>query len=128
VNKGVLCGKGSAGIMTQYSPARLQAPLKRIGPRGSGEYAEISWDEAMDIATNALKKVRETDPKRLAFFTGRDQSAIADGVFGRAIRHAQFRGAWRLLFRQYGGRRALHHWRFLLGSLASPIGNAQNIC
>ena len=81
VNKGVLCGKGSAGIMTQYSPARLQAPLKRIGPRGSGDYAEISWDEAMEIATTALRKVRETDPKRLAFFTGRDQSQSLTGFW-----------------------------------------------
>ena len=35
VNKGVLCAKGSAGIMTQYSPARLTKPLKRIGERGA---------------------------------------------------------------------------------------------
>src|ERR1700742_1021086 len=38
VNKGVLCAKGSAGIMTQYSPARLQKPLMRVGERGSGEF------------------------------------------------------------------------------------------
>ena len=81
VNKGVLCGKGSAGIMTQYSPARLQAPLKRVGPRGSGEFAEISWDEAMEIATGWLRHVRETDPKRLAFFTGRDQSQSLTGFW-----------------------------------------------
>ncbi len=43
VNRGVLCGKGSAGIMTHYSPARLRAPLKRVGGRGAGEFAEISW-------------------------------------------------------------------------------------
>src|SRR3990172_7978611 len=42
VNKGVLCGKGSAGIMQHYSPARLTAALKRIGPRGSGHFDEIS--------------------------------------------------------------------------------------
>jgi len=36
VNKGVLCAKGSAGIMQHYSPARLRSPLKRVGPRGSG--------------------------------------------------------------------------------------------
>src|SRR3954453_16094517 len=54
VNRGVLCGKGSAGIMTQYAPSRLRAPLKRVGPRGSGEFAEISWAEAMEIATGWL--------------------------------------------------------------------------
>ena len=41
VNKGVLCAKGSAGIMTQNSPAKLTKPLKRVGPRGSGEFEEI---------------------------------------------------------------------------------------
>lgn len=81
VNRGVLCGKGSAGIMTQYSPARLRAPLKRVGPRGSGKFAEISWDEAMEIATGWLRHVRATDPKRLAFFTGRDQSQSLTGFW-----------------------------------------------
>src|ERR1700752_4592749 len=50
VNKGVLCAKGSAGIMQHYSPARLQKPLLRVGPRGSGEYKEIEWEEALGIA------------------------------------------------------------------------------
>ena len=36
INKGVLCAKGSAGIMHQESPAKLRKPLKRVGPRGSG--------------------------------------------------------------------------------------------
>ncbi|MBL4603454.1 MAG: molybdopterin-dependent oxidoreductase, partial [Emcibacteraceae bacterium] len=81
VNKGVLCAKGSAGIMQQYSPARLTSPLKRVGPRGSGEFEEISWDEAMEIATKKLRAVREKDPKRFAFFTGRDQSQALTGWF-----------------------------------------------
>src|SRR5215468_11177775 len=51
VNKGVLCAKGSAGIMQQYSPARLRKPLKRVGERGQGEFKEIEWDEALRTAT-----------------------------------------------------------------------------
>src|SRR5690348_15881459 len=47
VNKGVLCAKGSAGIMQQYSPAKLRKPLRRVCPRGSGEFEEIEWDEAL---------------------------------------------------------------------------------
>ncbi|SDE11797.1 molybdopterin oxidoreductase family protein [Ruegeria marina] len=74
VNKGVLCAKGSAGIMQVNAPSRLRAPLKRVGPRGSGEFQEISWDEALEIATSWLKPIRESDPSKLAFFTGRDQS------------------------------------------------------
>ena len=79
VNKGVLCGKGAAGIMQHYSPARLQAPLLRVGPRGSGDFREISWDEALGLATEWLGDVRRTDPRKLAFFTGRDQSQSLTG-------------------------------------------------
>ena len=74
VNKGVLCAKGSAGIMQVNAPSRLRSPLKRVGERGSGEFEEISWDEALEIASSRLAKVRADDPSKLAFFTGRDQS------------------------------------------------------
>ena len=79
VNQGVLCAKGSAGIMQHYSPARLQSPMKRVGPRGSGQFEPISWDEALQLATDWLAPIRETDPKKLAFFTGRDQSQALTG-------------------------------------------------
>jgi sulfite dehydrogenase (quinone) subunit SoeA len=74
INRGVLCAKGSAGIMQHYSPARLQRPLKRVGERGEGKFVEIDWPEALDIATSWLTTCRATDPRKLAFFTGRDQS------------------------------------------------------
>ncbi len=79
VNKGVLCAKGSAGIMQHYSPARLSKPLLRTGERGSGEFKEIEWDEALALATEWLGEVRSSDPRRFAFFTGRDQSQSLTG-------------------------------------------------
>ncbi|MDE2515761.1 MAG: molybdopterin oxidoreductase family protein, partial [Rhodospirillales bacterium] len=79
VNRGVLCAKGSAGIMQHYSPARLRKPLKRVGPRGQGEFQEIEWDEALALATEWLGGIRRSDPRRLAFFTGRDQSQALTG-------------------------------------------------
>src|SRR5487761_1260443 len=82
-NRGVLCGKGSAGIMTALSPARLRKPLKRVGPRGANEFVEIEWDEAMDIATKRLAAIRNSDPNKLAFFTGRDQSQSLTGYFAQ---------------------------------------------
>ncbi len=79
VNRGVLCAKGSAGIMQHYSPARLSKPLLRVGERGSGEFREIEWDEALNIAVDWLKPIRERNPDQLAFFTGRDQSQALTG-------------------------------------------------
>jgi anaerobic selenocysteine-containing dehydrogenase len=79
VNRGVICAKGASGLQNHASPARLRAPLVRTGPRGSGEMREISWDEAMRLATEWLAPVRASAPERLAFFTGRDQSQALTG-------------------------------------------------
>ncbi len=79
INKGVLCAKGSAGIMHQKSPAKLTKPLLRVGERGAGDFKEIEWAEALDLATQWLGEIRKTDPRKLAFFTGRDQSQALTG-------------------------------------------------
>jgi sulfite dehydrogenase (quinone) subunit SoeA len=81
VNRGVICGKGASGIMQQYSPAKLTKPLKRAGERGAGEFREIEWDEAIATAVGWLSAIRATDPKKLAFFTGRDQSQALTGYW-----------------------------------------------
>ena len=85
VNKGVLCAKGSAGIMQHNAPSRLKAPLKRVGPRGSGEFEEISWDEAYQIAADWLEPIRNDNPEKLAFFTGRDQSQSFTSLWAQAF-------------------------------------------
>jgi len=74
VNQGVLCAKGSAGIMQHYAPSRLSTPLKRVGKRGEGKFEPISWEEALDTATEWLAPIYKNNPEKLAFFTGRDQS------------------------------------------------------
>ncbi len=81
VNRGVICGKGASGIMQQQSPAKLRKPLRRVGERGAGEFREIEWDEAIATAVEWLAPIRATDPKKLAFFTGRDQSQSLTGYW-----------------------------------------------
>jgi anaerobic selenocysteine-containing dehydrogenase len=85
LNKGVLCAKGSSGIMKQYSPARLTMPLKRRAgsERGAGAFEPIGWDEAFDTLTQRLGTIRATDPKKFALFTGRDQMQALTGLFAR---------------------------------------------
>lgn len=85
VNQGVLCAKGSAGIMKQYSKAKLKGPmLRRPGSeRGAGEFDPISWDDALNLLTKRLAHVRATDPKQLAFFTGRDQMQALTGLWAQ---------------------------------------------
>ena len=48
-------------------------------PRGENAFVEIEWDEALALATDWLGAIRKTDPKKLAFFTGRDQSQSLTG-------------------------------------------------
>jgi sulfite dehydrogenase (quinone) subunit SoeA len=85
VNRGVLCAKGSAGIMQHNAPARLRAPLRRTGPRGSGAFEEISWEEALNTAVAWMKPLRESAPERFAFFTGRDQSQSFTSYWAQAF-------------------------------------------
>jgi anaerobic selenocysteine-containing dehydrogenase len=70
-NAGSLCPKGAATRQYVYHEDRLKTPLKRSGPRGSGKFEPISWDEALDtIASkfNAFKK--EYGPESVVFFSG----------------------------------------------------------
>jgi anaerobic selenocysteine-containing dehydrogenase len=85
LNKGVICAKGSSGIMKQYSPARLTRPLlrKQGTERGGGEFEAISWEQAYSIMTERLQKLRSTDPKKFALFTGRDQMQALTGRFAK---------------------------------------------
>ena len=84
-NQGVLCAKGSAGIMKQYSAAKLRKPLLRKpgSERGDGEFVEIEWDEALEMLTERLGNIRATDPSKLAFFTGRDQMQALTGLWAQ---------------------------------------------
>ncbi len=85
LNQGVICAKGASGIMKQVSPARLTQPLLRKAgsERGAGEFEPISWERTFDILTQRLQKIRSTDPKKFALFTGRDQMQALTGLFAR---------------------------------------------
>ncbi len=85
LNQGVICAKGASGIMKQYSPARLTKPLMRKegSDRGDAEFEEVSWETAFDVMHKRLAKIRETDPKKFALFTGRDQMQALTGMFAK---------------------------------------------
>ena len=85
LNQGVICAKGSSGIMKQYSPARLTQPLMRKPDalRGTAQFEPVSWDVAFDVLEKRLAHIRATDPKKFALFTGRDQMQALTGLFAR---------------------------------------------
>ena len=57
LSQGKLCVRGQAAVQVTYHPDRLVAPMRRSGERGSGEFAEISWDEALKELVDRLDTV-----------------------------------------------------------------------
>ncbi|MFJ9386502.1 molybdopterin oxidoreductase family protein [Peribacillus sp. NPDC101481] len=55
VTKGNICNKVRNMTARLYDPNRLKQPLKRIGPKGEGKFAPISWEEAIDTITSKWK-------------------------------------------------------------------------
>jgi len=53
------CLRGLKALETINAPDRLKTPLLRKGKRGSGEFREASWDEALDYTAEGLLRIRE---------------------------------------------------------------------
>lgn len=65
------CLKGLAYLEEVYSPERLAVPLKRKGPRGSGQWERISWDRALEEIAMNLERVKEqVGPEGVLYYTG----------------------------------------------------------
>ena len=70
VNRGKLCARGQAGLQVTYHPDRLRNPLKRSGPRGSGQFQEVSWDDAIKELVGQLSALAAAgQTNSLAFVT-----------------------------------------------------------
>jgi len=87
LNHGKLCPIGIATRELVYHPDRLQYPQRRIGPRGSGKWERISWDEALDeIAEKVLAIREESGPESIAMGTGTGRHHIRwVSRFGNAL-------------------------------------------
>ena len=78
INHGTLCSKGIASTQLVYHPDRLTHPVKRVGPKGSGQWERISWDEALDTIAEAMLRSKAefgAESVVLGYGTGRENEA-----------------------------------------------------
>ncbi len=69
---GMICRRAEHAPEIVYSEHRLKYPMKRVGPKGSHEFTQISWDEAYDIIVENLNRIKEeSGPEAVAIYTGR---------------------------------------------------------
>lgn len=62
---GVLCTKVSRYTERTYHPERLLTPLRRIGPKGSGQFEPVGWDEALHTIAQRLSAIAQRDPQAI---------------------------------------------------------------
>ncbi|MBN9096309.1 molybdopterin-containing oxidoreductase family protein [Pandoraea pnomenusa] len=62
---GVLCTKVSRYTERTYHPDRLLHPLKRVGPKGSGQFVQVGWDEALDEIAARLRAIAAREPEAI---------------------------------------------------------------
>ena len=53
------CARGYQMPRTLYAPDRLKKPLVRDGPRGSGQFREASWPQALDLVAHRLGEIKD---------------------------------------------------------------------
>ena len=98
-SRGGVCARGQALPQAMYHPDRIQSPLVRGAERGSGQWTEVSWDEALDRIASELSRARDggNDPW-FGFLTGDAaghrlqmvERFVAAMGEGRRLRHVPF--------------------------------------
>jgi anaerobic selenocysteine-containing dehydrogenase len=87
---GVICNKVARYAERIHHPDRLLHPLKRTGPKGSGQFARISWDEALDLTAEKFLEAERTLGAEAVwpyYFAGTMGLVMRDGI--NRLRHAK---------------------------------------
>ena len=70
-SQGALCPKGANAAQIVHAPERLTQPLLRVGPRGEGQWEEISWERALEILAERLTQLKnEHGAESVALYRG----------------------------------------------------------
>jgi anaerobic selenocysteine-containing dehydrogenase len=84
---GSLCNKVAGYLSYARSPERLLYPMRRVGPKGSGDFLRISWDEALETVATRLGEVIETDGAEAIWpYVGTGNLGLMQGIYGAGRR------------------------------------------
>ena len=81
INQGGICARGQAAIQVTYHPDRITQPLKRVGTRGEGRYAAISWDDALTELVSHLDRLEGTGAQHALVVLARHSSGHRAELF-----------------------------------------------
>jgi anaerobic selenocysteine-containing dehydrogenase len=119
--QGVICGKVRAYAERVHSPLRVSRPLRRVGPKGAGQFAPISWPEAIDlIATRWRRIIAESGAEAILPFSYAGTMGQVQYFAGHPLFHAL--GASRL-HRTICVETAYAGWRATLGVVTGNDSN-----
>jgi anaerobic selenocysteine-containing dehydrogenase len=59
--QGFLCTKVTRYLERVYNPDRLLYPMRRVGKKGEGRFARITWDEALDTVARRFREIAESE-------------------------------------------------------------------
>ena len=69
-SNGRFCPRGTGGVGMYNDEDRLKTPLIRTGERGEFKFREATWDEALDVVAEKMKRIaKEHGPECVALFT-----------------------------------------------------------
>jgi anaerobic selenocysteine-containing dehydrogenase len=94
--RGSLCNKVADYPSYSRSRERLLYPMRRVGPKGSGEFVRISWDEALETVAARLREVIETEGAEAIWpYVGSGSMGLIQGIYGAGRRLWNVLGASR---------------------------------
>ncbi len=111
MSQGSVCPKSISSVQILYHPNRLLYPMIRDGPRGSGKWKRISWDEALNLIADKLNQIKsESGPEAVAMARGTN------------------RGSWIRLFNRFANAFGTPNWTESGGAQCfTPRTIAQNL-
>ena len=84
-----ICLRGLSHAQRVYHPDRLKYPMKRVGSRGSGQWQQISWDEAISTISDQFSRIsQQYGSKAVGFIPVSGNYGMVNGMGGAISRFA----------------------------------------